>query len=54
MVALAAEVVTLIEGVPWQIVMADGTGVVGVPTLARTVTVPLAQVVVLHVPAALT
>ena len=52
--AFAAEVVTVIEGVPWHIVAAEGTGVVGVPTLAGTVTVPLAHAVVLQVPAALT
>ena len=52
--AFVAEVVTLIVGVPWQTVVAEGTGTVGVVTLAGTVTVPLAQTVVLHVPEALT
>lgn len=52
--AFAAEVVTVIDGVPWQIVADEGTGAVGVPTLAGTVTVPLTQAVVLHAPAALT
>lgn len=52
--AFDAEVVTVIEGVPWQIVVAEGTGTVGMPTLAGTVTVPLAQAVVLHAPEALT
>ena len=41
-------------GVPWQIVAAEGTGTVGMPTLAGTVTIPLAHSVVLHAPAALT
>jgi hypothetical protein len=53
-VALVADVDTVIEGVPWQIVVADGTGTVGVVTLAVTTTDPVAQVVALHVPEALT
>lgn len=52
--AFVAEVDTVIEGVPWQMVVADGTGTVGVVTSAVTTTVPLAQVVTLHVPEALT
>lgn len=52
--AFAAEVVTVIDGVPWQIVAAEGTGTDGVPTPAGTVTVPLAHTVVLQAPAALT
>lgn len=52
--ALVAEVDTVIEGVPWQMVAADGTGTVGIVTLAVTTTVPLAQAVTLHVPDALT
>ena len=52
--AFVAEVVTVIVGVPWQIVVADGTGTEGMLTLAGIVTVPLAHSVVLHAPAALT
>lgn len=52
--AFAAEVDTVIDGVPWQIVVADGTGVEGVVTLPVTTTVPLAQAVTLHAPEALT
>lgn len=53
-VAFAAEVVKTDEGVPWQIVLAEGAGVVGVPTFGVTTTVPLAQAVVLQVPDART
>jgi hypothetical protein len=53
-VALVAEVVYDVGELPWHIVVADGTGVEGVPTTGVTTTVPLAQVVVLHVPVALT
>lgn len=52
--AFEAEVDTVIDGVPWQMTDADGTGVEGVVTLAVTTTVPLAQAVTLHVPDALT
>ena len=38
----------------WQMVVAEGVGIVGVPTSGATTTISLAQVVVLHVPEALT
>ena len=53
-VAFVAEVVNTDVVVPWQIVVAEGTGTDGMPTLAGTVTVPLAHSVVLHAPPALT
>jgi hypothetical protein len=53
-VAFVAEVVNVDEGVPWQMVLAEGVGVVGVPTFAVTTTVPLAHAVVLQVPDART
>jgi hypothetical protein len=53
-VAFIAEVVNAVLGVPWQMVLAEGVGVVGLPTTGETTTVPLAQVVVLQVPEALT
>jgi hypothetical protein len=53
-VAFEAEVVKVVEAVPWQIVPAEGVGTEGVPTLAGTITVPVAQAVVLHVPDART
>lgn len=54
LVAFEAVVDTVIDAVPWQRTEAEGTGTVGIPTLAGTVTVPLAHAVVLHVPEALT
>ena len=48
--AFVAEVVNVDEAVPRQIVLAEGVGVVGVPTSGVTTTVPLAQEVVLQVP----
>ena len=38
-----AEVVYTVGTLPWQIVVADGVGVVGVPTVGVTVTVVEAE-----------
>ena len=52
--ALAASVVYEVFPLPWQIVLAEGDGVVGIPTDGVTVTVALAHAVVMHVPVART
>ena len=45
-----AEVVYVVFALPWQIVLAEDVGVVGVPTVGVTVTRTAAELAAVHVP----